>query len=95
MNDKVNHPEHYSMCSIECIDMMKLIFGNEAVGDFCLMNAFKYIWRCKFKGGFEDLDKAEWYLDYAWSECVVSDYDNWSVLNSMLRKLRKEAEENK
>ena len=31
---------------------------------FCLCSAFKYMWRYKFKGGYEDLAKAKWYLDY-------------------------------
>ena len=35
----------------------------EAVKDFCLCNAFKYIWRTKNKNGIEDIDKAIWYLN--------------------------------
>ncbi len=27
-----------------------------------LSNAIKYIWRCNDKGGYQDLDKAIWYL---------------------------------
>lgn len=64
--ETVNHPSHYvGNTSLECIDVMKLIFCKTAVYDFCLCNAFKYIWRYKFKGGMEDLKKAEWYLDEA------------------------------
>lgn len=63
--DNVNHPSHYeSSTSIECIQAMTLIFGEDAVADFCACNAFKYMWRYKHKNGAEDLKKAEWYLSY-------------------------------
>lgn len=63
--DNVNSPKHYSgSCSLECIDVMITIFGEEYVIGFCLCNAFKYLWRHKFKNGDEDLKKAEWYINY-------------------------------
>lgn len=35
--DNVNNPKHYSgTCSLECIDIMKMILGEEAVKHFCL-----------------------------------------------------------
>ena len=62
--DNVNHPAHYeSQTSLECIDVMEIAFGADAVGNFCLCNAFKYLWRYKHKGGVEDVKKAKWYLD--------------------------------
>ena len=62
--DNVNHPAHYeSQTSLECIDVMEIAFGTDAVGNFCLCNAFKYLWRYKHKGGNEDVKKAKWYLD--------------------------------
>lgn len=64
--DMVNSPSHYSKhCSLECIDVMEVIFGEEVVCWFCLCNTFKYLWRFKFKNGKEDIDKAEWYLNRA------------------------------
>lgn len=61
--DNVNHPSHYEKsCSFECIDIMEMIFGPEAMSWYCLINAFKYMWRWKNKNGVEDLDKADWYL---------------------------------
>lgn len=61
--DNVNHPSHYEQsCSLECIQVMKLMFGEERVAWFCLCNAFKYMWRYKNKNGQEDLEKAGWYL---------------------------------
>lgn len=61
--DNVNHPKHYEgSTSLECIEVMELAFGKMAVCDFCICNAFKYLWRYKNKNGTEDLDKAHWYL---------------------------------
>lgn len=61
--DTVNHPNHYASGSIECIDAMESAFGKDAVSNFCLLNAFKYIWRSKKKNGAEDIKKAIWYLE--------------------------------
>ena len=62
--DPVDHPAHYAdSCSLECIDVMELIFDDGPFAGFLLGNAFKYLWRHKNKGGREDLRKAKWYLD--------------------------------
>ena len=61
--DPVNRPAHYTSGGIECIDAMQAAFGAEAVKDFCLCNAFKYLWRHRQKNGVEDLKKARWYLN--------------------------------
>lgn len=63
VEDIVNHPSHYTQGGIECIDAMKSAFGGEAVENFCLCNAFKYVWRNRDKNGVEDIDKAIWYLN--------------------------------
>lgn len=63
--DTVNHPTHYTECSLECIDVMLAVFGRRAVTDFCIINAFKYMWRYDHKNGLEDLQKAERYLAMA------------------------------
>ncbi len=58
MNDKVNHPEHYTShpSGVECIQI------TEHMG-FCLGNAVKYIWRADLKvDAIEDLRKARWYI---------------------------------
>lgn len=65
------NPDHYTKeCSLECIESMELIFGEKAVLDFCICNAWKYIWRHKNKNGDEDLEKAKWYLEYAFEHCA-------------------------
>lgn len=61
-SDKVDHPSHYNQGDIECIDAMVAAYGTEAVEIFCLLNAFKYLWRAEHKNGKEDLEKALWYL---------------------------------
>lgn len=61
--DPVNRPAHYTSGGIECIDAMQAAFGDETVKDFCLCNAFKYLWRHRNKNGVEDLKKARWYLN--------------------------------
>ena len=58
----IDNPEHYCKGNIECIDAMISAFGTESVSNFCLCNAFKYIWRTKAKNGIEDINKANWYL---------------------------------
>ena len=61
--NNVNHPSHYNKGNIECIDAMVSAYGKDTVSDFCICNAFKYIWRYKYKNGIEDLKKAQWYLN--------------------------------
>lgn len=67
MDDKVNHPRHYTShpSGVECIDITRHY-------DFCTGNAIKYIWRAglKTEAGMgdtekeiEDLKKAIWYLE--------------------------------
>ena len=62
-NDNVNHPSHYETGKYQCIDVMEETQGKEAVKDFCICNAFKYIYRHRKKNGLEDVKKAVWYLN--------------------------------
>lgn len=64
MSDNVNHPSHYNTGSIEVINYIedKLDY-NEFTG-YLTGNIIKYISRYKHKNGIEDLQKAEWYLNY-------------------------------
>ena len=71
--DPVNRPAHYTSGGIECIDAMQAAFGDEAVKDFCLCNAFKYLWRHRNKNGVEDLKKARWYLNRLIREMEVEE----------------------
>ena len=62
-HDNVNHPSHYETGQFECIDVMVETQGVESVKNFCLCNAFKYLYRTKRKNGVEDVKKAKWYLN--------------------------------
>ena len=61
--EEINHPTRYAGGKYECIDVMTDVFGEEAVRNFCKLNAFKYLWREQNKNGVEDLKKCAWYLD--------------------------------
>ena len=55
--DNINHPKHYTVGKIECIDYINAHDFNYLEG-----NIIKYITRYRFKNGVEDLRKAEFYL---------------------------------
>lgn len=94
--DNVNHPSHYEQsCSLECIEAMELVFDKEVVHNFCLLNAWKYIWRYKNKNGIEDLKKARWYIDrckdyienpdvYADFKNIVDNIDQWLLSHNII-----------
>lgn len=66
-NEKVDHPAHYKRDgAMECIDEMLIVFGKEAVINFCLCNAYKYRYRAGLKDNKEeDLAKSDWYIKKA------------------------------
>ena len=74
--DPVNKPKHYAGGKYECIEVMEEEFGKEAVQNFCLLNAFKYLFRCekKHETPLEDIKKAKWYLE------------KWIALNEKVTK---------
>lgn len=100
VNDSVNHPSHYEgHTSIDCIDNMRLIFGNQRVAEFCMLNAYKYLSRHEYKNGLEDLKKAEWYLNYAENMHLIYDVsidlEYIDKLNELRKKYEKKYEVNK
>lgn len=109
VNDKVNHPSHYEgHTSIECIDAMILTFGVKRTAEYCVQNAYKYIWRHENKNGIEDLKKAEWYINkfdelVTWCETkfsadgtIETNYlEIGQVLRGMIKTERKKYEVNK
>lgn len=95
--DNIN-PNHYkSSTSLECIEAMEIMFGKEAVIDFCLCNAFKYIWRWKNKNGEEDLEKADWYLHKADSYTDITGYQDDAIIrmNDYITKIEEAIKEEK
>ena len=86
--DMVNHPAHYEgQTSMECIEAMQISFGKKAVVDFCMCNAFKYLWRHKHKNGMEDLQKAQWYLSRA-DELIYMDGDLYGSVPEKLEYMK-------
>ena len=77
-SDPVQHPSHYQG-KYECIDLMRAMFGDKAVFDFCKCNSFKYRFRAGKKDGSsmeEDIAKAEFYKDYMmelYNEAILID----------------------
>lgn len=63
MNDNVDHPFHYNHGTTECIDAIESALTPSEFAGFLKGNVLKYIWREREKGGFEDIQKARWYLD--------------------------------
>lgn len=77
MADNVNHPAHYTQYKHEVIELTSLF-------DFCTGNALKYLLRYKWKGGAEDLKKAQWYLN----RCASDPATVWCRgIRSSVRKL--------
>lgn len=63
--EAVNHPQHYNDYDVEVIEMMRRIWGDEAVENFCKLNAFKYRMRAGHKDDIQqDLAKEAFYLNY-------------------------------
>lgn len=63
----VSHPSHYNNYSVEVLEMMRRIWGDEKVAIFCELNAFKYRMRMGLKEGNpieQDLAKEKFYLEY-------------------------------
>ena len=63
----VQHPTHYNKYSVEAIEMMRRIYGDEAVVIWCELSAFKYRMRMGEKPGNsieQDMKKEKFYLDY-------------------------------
>jgi len=59
-DDQVNHPSHYTQGGIECIEVLEQLAADGH--DFRILNAIKYLWRYRHKGGDESLRKSIWYI---------------------------------
>jgi len=60
MNDKIN-PAHYKQGKVECIEGIESALSREEFIGYLRGNVLKYTWRCRYKGGKEDIAKAVWY----------------------------------
>ena len=86
------HPKHYQLCSVECIDAMLMAYGGQVVYDFCMCNAFKYIWRHENKNGKEDIEKARYYVDKAME--ISTEYELYKEEVKDIDMVLKRLEEN-
>ena len=69
MTEYINHPSYYQKNGRkECIMEMEEKYGAEMTAVFCLMNAYKYLYRAGEKDGNSEMQdnlKAKWCFDYA------------------------------
>ena len=88
MSEQVNHPIHYQKAGRkECIVEMEEKYGIPATVGFCLMNAYKYLYRAgdKADNSYEqDRRKAEWYFGYANKLLAKTDKEDCFKENSDL-----------
>ena len=59
--NNVHSPAHYNQGQTECIDAIEAMLSQEEYIGYLRGNSMKYRWRFRYKNGFEDLNKAEWY----------------------------------
>lgn len=63
-NVKEEECKRYKHGKLELIDVLKdLLPELDGYEGFCVGNAIKYLWRFKYKGGTEDLEKAKYYIN--------------------------------
>ena len=60
--EKVEHPDHYTVGGIEVIDILKAKLSAWEYRGFLLGNVLKYLMRSNYKNGTEDIHKAHFYL---------------------------------
>lgn len=89
IDQDVINPSHYkNQCSLECIETMLMAFGSDKVYDFCICNAWKYMWRYQNKNGAGDIKKARWYVEKA--KELIPEYLEWQNIEEALTKIEKE-----
>lgn len=79
-SSQVNHPTHYKQEGRrECIEEMRIMFGDDAVYKWAVMTAYKYRYRAGNKAdnsAEQDHAKAEWYLSYAESLKAIKNLED-------------------
>ena len=79
-SNQVNHPTHYKQEGRrECIEEMRIMFGDDAVYKWAVMTAYKYRYRAGNKAdnsAEQDHAKAEWYLSYAESLKAIKNLED-------------------
>ena len=64
VNNPKHNPKHYNRGNLECIEAIEAM-TEKMSGDIAphAANVLKYLWRCEYKNGLQDIDKALWYLN--------------------------------
>jgi hypothetical protein len=105
MSEQVNHPSHYNTPGRkECIVEMEEQYGLGNTAIFCLMNAYKYLYRAGEKADNsqeQDINKARWYFN--WVNEKIDCVDNlgyrglmlYSDINKKLKLLKGDNEDEK
>lgn len=91
VKDAVEHPCHYQG-KHECIEVMRYLFGKDAVKHFCMCNAYKYRFRAGRKDNNskeQDIAKAEWYEEYL----IKLEEESSNELSSKIESLEKQLAE--
>lgn len=88
-SDMVNHPTHYNShpSGVEAIEIVEHM-------NFCMGNAFKYVYRFQLKNGLQDLEKAHWYLKRQLINPLIECFIKPDVIADKFKKI-KEVESNK
>lgn len=89
-------PEHYKKTSLECKDLIRMMFGDEAYMWFCMGNTLKYLWRHEHKNGEIDIKKAEWYLKESEVICMKLGFTaptEMEGLNTILQQEKRKYED--
>ena len=72
--DNIN-PEHYTQGGLEVFDILKAKLTSEELEGFCKGNIIKYLFREKYKNGFECLLKCHWYL----TKLIIGRYNRMNI----------------
>ena len=87
MDDKVNHPNHYTNGGIECIRAIEASMSPKEFQSYCKGNVIKYIWRYPFKNGIEDVEKAIVYLNWLHESMIKENNEKKEQLCSEMIKM--------
>lgn len=86
----VNHPAHYKRFGRkECIVEMRERYGAGYTAVFCLMNSYKYLYRCGEKDrnpSEQDMAKAKWYFNYV-ADVLLTELDDSFLKNESFENL--------
>ena len=86
-NDPVNHPSHYTQGGKEVIEIIQEVCSIDEFIGYCKGNILKYLARRNFKGFYkQDLQKADWYLDYLLNDVQVPSPTNHIHMDSSIRQ---------